>query len=846
MEEWKFLVQKDGDRSWLPLDSPDVEILEGRYRIVARLAQANTEVQICIGHVAIAEEPPKRRFQKRSSRTNADGLMVVIPYTYLSSGIWEFSCFSPDPISDLIGDTLHHSVRLQVFAPVLDSDENWDGDDSEDLAGEYLESASAAESQFSRVEASGVEPDVMELSAIASSEVCASETPTTPEIVALNVEIAQALGLSMERLVAMTEHLSHQLIEEVFQEFGAASSASETEQMSAASISVNPSLSKVSNVTPDLAEARQNSEPPQSTLLSQVDARAIEIVLEPETFQASAGRSVVVVGHLVQDGQQAPANTLSVVRDREQPLNGESGDLDRAIAVSTRWIAQELRLSLRNPQTSEVVFSDRLTLATERLPYSFNFKVELPPHSTTHLLTGAIELWGAAAEEAEPVALKTATLTITVNPDELMAEFQRVRTALDQEPDGGDLPNLAVEFSERLHRSRTKPVLDLSFLDLTSASMAADNLHAMPEMSAPEVARPAKAKRSELPPQLSEPQTDPTGTKRPLDLPTFIVTARTTASTTAVQEAIAQEAPVEELNEPTAGATSEGQSLGEAEIIAIEPVCEQTPPQIDGDMTEKQQDGDVDSEVLALIEQVFVDAAQSIDTQPVAEVSSPIRSAFQALRLQDRFFDRLSVLAADEELLVALKESVPPEIAAETHLRVTEEAVTQAPTEDWVTHEVVVDDDPMWQEWMQRSLSRAKRGEALELPFANPLVMPKDAAIPVPVIEILTDEIVAGRPMNLRLKLPNLLPKIYIKLWVNDRQTRSLLDGPRWMVDFFPNGHDELEAVTQLTVPFGTLAIRLEAIAVEVQTQRESAKISLDCEVIPPDFPELPIEDFIF
>ncbi|MCY7390906.1 MAG: hypothetical protein LH647_05215, partial [Leptolyngbyaceae cyanobacterium CAN_BIN12] len=71
MEEWKFLVQKDGDRSWLPLDSPDVEILEGRYRIVARFAQNNTEVQIRICHLAIAEDPPKRRLQKRFSQTNA-------------------------------------------------------------------------------------------------------------------------------------------------------------------------------------------------------------------------------------------------------------------------------------------------------------------------------------------------------------------------------------------------------------------------------------------------------------------------------------------------------------------------------------------------------------------------------------------------------------------------------------------------------------------------------------------------------------------------------------------------------------------------------------------------------
>ncbi|MBC6435226.1 hypothetical protein FM036_36150 [Nostoc sp. HG1] len=319
--------------------------------------------------------------------------------------------FSPDPISELIGDTLHHSVRLQVFAPVLDSDENWDGDDSEDLAGEYLESASASELQFSGVEASGVEPDVIEQTAIASSE-CASDTPTTPEIVALNVEIAQALGLSMERLVAMTEDLSHQLIEEVFQ-FGDASSASETEQVSAASLSINQSLP---NLTPDLAEARQNLEPPQSTLLVNVDARALEIVLEQETFQASVGQSVVVAGHLVQSGRQAPASTLSTASGREQPLNGESADLDRAIAVSTRWIAQELRLSLRNPQTSEVVLSDRLSFTTERLPYSFHFKVELPPNSTTHLLTGAIELWGADAEEAELVALQTVAITITVNP----------------------------------------------------------------------------------------------------------------------------------------------------------------------------------------------------------------------------------------------------------------------------------------------------------------------------------------------------------------------------------------------------------------------------------------------
>ncbi len=882
MQEWKFLVQKDGDRAWLPLDSPDVEILEGRYRIVARFAQADTEVNIRICHLAIAEEPPKRRFQKRSSRTNAGGLMVVVPYTYLSPGIWEFSCFSPDPISDLMGDTLHHSVRLQVFAPVLDPDEDWDGDDSDHLTSQQIESASTPEPQLNHgVETSEIQQYAIENSAIANNALSAADSPTTPEIVALNVEIAQALGLSMDRLVAMTEQLSHQLIEEVFQEFGAASGSNQAERMMALSGSVSKSV-------PAVAESGQNLDPHQPITLVDVDARAVQIILEREAFQSSIGQSMAVIGRLVlQDGWQAPAilqsESLAKIAPfaddtdgadgMREPLlsdeqsHGDGAILEGAIAASTRWIAQNLRVALRDPQTSEVIFSDRLPLTAECLPHAFNFTVHLPLNSTTHLLIGEVELWGADSEQAEPIALQAATITVTVNPDELMAEFQRVRTALDQEPDGSDLSDLAIEFSDRLHRSKAKPVLDLSFLDLTATNWVANQDPDSIRDSSPTI--PAKPKGSGLPPQLSDPQADPTGIKAPLDLPAFIVTTRTTASATVVQEAIAQEAIVEELDEqgrssefgvsPTLREAAAMKTLhersaeDEAAATGAEAIRETLSAGISvSELTEKQHDGDLDSEVLALIAQVSADAAQSAEIPTVAERPSPIKSAFQALRLQDRFFDRLSVLAADEELLVALKESVPSsdrisaDSAAETHSVATEEQVTYAPIEDWVTHEVVVDDDPLWQEWMRRSLSRAKRGEALELPIANPLVMPEDDAIPVPIIEILTDEIVAGRPMNLRLKLPNLLPKIYIKLWVNDRQTRSLLDGPRWMVDFFPNGHDQLEATTQLTVPFGTLAIRLEAIAVEVQTQRESQKISLDCEVIPPDFPELPIEDFNF
>ncbi len=55
MEYWEFLLQKEGDRSWLPLESPTVEILEGRYRVVARSSRKQTNVEVRIIHQATEE-----------------------------------------------------------------------------------------------------------------------------------------------------------------------------------------------------------------------------------------------------------------------------------------------------------------------------------------------------------------------------------------------------------------------------------------------------------------------------------------------------------------------------------------------------------------------------------------------------------------------------------------------------------------------------------------------------------------------------------------------------------------------------------------------------------------------
>lgn len=126
MESWEFLLQKEGSRSWLPLKTPSVEITEGRYRAVARTSTANTNVEIRITHQSTGEVPPKRRTQKRQRRTNDNGLIVVIPFSYLNPGIWDLHCsadVASDLFSHLLSDIWQQGIQLQV-KPALNSDED--------------------------------------------------------------------------------------------------------------------------------------------------------------------------------------------------------------------------------------------------------------------------------------------------------------------------------------------------------------------------------------------------------------------------------------------------------------------------------------------------------------------------------------------------------------------------------------------------------------------------------------------------------------------------------------------------------------------------------------------------
>ncbi|MBD1873635.1 hypothetical protein H6F75_09085 [Nodosilinea sp. FACHB-131] len=149
MEYWEFLLQKEGDQSWLPLDTSQVEILEGRYRVMAHTSHTNTPVHIQIGQLLHDSQsdsgtersanrvPPQRRTLRRQGQINENGLMVVMPFTRLGEGSWDIECASaiapePSPEDATAANASapwRYAVQLQVVAQDSADEGDWFADD---------------------------------------------------------------------------------------------------------------------------------------------------------------------------------------------------------------------------------------------------------------------------------------------------------------------------------------------------------------------------------------------------------------------------------------------------------------------------------------------------------------------------------------------------------------------------------------------------------------------------------------------------------------------------------------------------------------------------------------------
>ena len=209
---------------------------------------------------------------------------------------------------------------------------------------------------------------------------------------------------------------------------------------------------------------------------------------------------------------------------------------------------------------------------------------------------------------------------------------------------------------------------------------------------------------------------------------------------------------------------------------------------------------------------------------------------------------------ADEHQLQlpVLEEETPTEVE-ETPL---ETPVVEVVQPDWDAQEIVVEDEEGLRG--EPSLTRREASgkvDAWEMVYPTrelfskpkPVILPPphlESPLPAPSIVLPSNELTAGETLTVRIKLPPHRARLCVKLWLQDRQSRYLLDGPRWLVDLLPDGSGKLEAMTQLVVPFGSVDIRFEAIAVDLDTQRESHKVAVDCVVVPSDLVKFGLDEF--
>ncbi|MBD2019087.1 hypothetical protein H6F43_02665 [Leptolyngbya sp. FACHB-36] len=784
MKHWEFLLQKKGDRSWLPLESSDVEILEGEYRIVARSSQVSAEVDVWISHLAIDADPPKRRTQKRSSCTNSNGLMVVIPFTRLEAGIWELQCSSIDPMSDLLGSAWRHSLQLYV-QPCESEVDDWEPDWSPVVEPVY-------EPESPTPLAASSDP-VASVAPIEATPVLTAPLAETPEPEAPEPELEEApepepepvLDPSIAQLIQLTEELSDQLVDDLFRE-----------------------LDQVTDQVTDLGSDASIDVPPTSVALVPT---AFAIQLEREALMARAGQDLILAGqitaetgspHLQQLVIHYPSSETSQDAASD-PWDGSESAIDLSSAVP-----QEVQLCLRDPQSLRILVSDCQPLPDQPFPVSFCFRFRLPDALTTRLVLGELLLCGTVQPETS-IVLAMQPFSVTVNPAELVEELTKLNEVLEEPATPIDL-----SFALAARAEEAKPSLELSFLQ--------------PAAVAVEPASRLSLAGQPLPPQLYRPDPDHVRAK-PIDLPTFAAMTPQVPATPPVEEAeLPEDAPIENTESP---------AVDEEQVDKEQIIDEDRDENVELVQTLDESDtATLDAVTLDAIDESASGAPpeledEPLEDEPLKDTAASVQQAFRALNLQERFLSRLSSLAADANLSAARVAEPAEEVTA---------IVPLSTDSEHLAHEIVVDDEPL----VPQTRRRRPQSNRVEPTSVNPLVLPDDQPVPTPDLHVTTGELIAGKTVNIRVRLPNVLPRIYVKLWVTDRQTRSLLDGPRWLVDFLPNGHDELEALTQLTVPFGSLEIGVEAIAIEMHTQRESRKVAVDRAVVPPDLPAQPLEIF--
>jgi hypothetical protein len=953
MEHWQFLIQQQGDRSWRTLESPNMDILEGRYRVLARSNRPNTDVEVRVTHFSTLEVPPKRRIQKRSRRTNSEGLIAVIPFTDLKPGIWELRC-SGDLMSDILGKSWQSSVYLQVLSPQIEESVQTSpnsqlgeillGHDSENTEDEQRpnrviqivpqSSRPLLPTSASTTEKNSVSNAPAELTITvvpidanpvqhATSEL---QGDTTPVETAIKPD--SAISTSRELAIvtqssAIINYLPSQKEEDIDEPVTPVWVKGDTAEQILKSL-IDLALPASENLLEDAAiEDSPGTEAPPPLLLT----------LDEGNYFARWGQNLTINGHV--DLKEKTNLGLDATLDLESVCSGE------------------LRIELRSPQESQILTQIQQTLPEKILPFAIASTFEIPGDCESKLILADISLYGALDGAGEVMLLASQSFTITADVAELLALGAAAKPIKDIESYA-----LVPVTKPAVPEPEPSVSLGLELLNLVKSPQTAQSslLRRSPKKSLPPridpralrdaARRSSKLKKSaayrtpQLPefprsqtkmiapativsqPATNEPRfeddyiifTDRRAAisstnfpylRRLKALPSDVEVTNYTSEIfddfqpesismmqlpdeleegsfsgeniaengeTTFQQRSADIAEYENTPEFVAGVTeSQNDFFGEATVPPnpqTSPLIRKwmqtqgyTLPEPTNSTNFQYQDyktyippQEPISEKVAKFEIPNVDV-------PNVDAKFPLKREFiletpvneNAEHEQDKGEEPEKVENVSPEVSPSSEIPSPSLPVSAKTLRLPPPPPPPRPKipPTCLAKEIVVDDTENEVETDASGASSLEQeNEQKQQPLKNVLLSLAIATVnmeplPVPQLHLPQGELIAGKSIRIRVYLPYVRPQLAVKLWVEDCQTRWLVDGPHLLTDLLPKPSGELEAMTQIEIPFGCLEIRIEAIAIDTTTQQESHKVSIQRTVIPPGLPNLRLDELM-
>ncbi len=810
MENWEFLLQRKGDKSWLPLESPTVEILEGPYRLAARSALANELVAIAIAYRPLADlrHPPIQ--QKIVKRISNDGLLIVLPYTNFMPGLWQIDCLATGSETATentnITPAWKKTVKFDVIQISSEAGSEWQYSDPEEDLEDQIE----------------IDNDTHKN---ALGIVQTEPTPLSYSSPILNI----------------AEQRSTELVQSMFEEFALFNENDDDEL---------DSEDRGSEVNP---EREFTSDRPN--LLEQVKSYSLSISEETN----------------------APLQPRILLRLKQpQYIVNADNSFNLTGDVYTQG---EIEVSLKDPQTLDVVVNHRFTIANSRdrnpatgaIP--FNYQILVPPPSEIQVLIGEVQIL------PQPDFQQDRDLFVTQQAIAVSYPASRVLPELIKE---------AQKYSATENTQNNSQTLQSSIDDDSYPQYP----QSFPQVAAPIEEPSPSANSLSLPPLPSnKPQTlnvsasQPQPTKNPLSLPP-LPRLKNKASNQAIEISNSRTPETDFQSFPQVDPDNLRNDLQEdlqedLQKVELELALTDIYAEIPADLPSST--ADEEPELLYSFEEELPQNYKELLEQSRLE-SSQIISNQSSRNRGNRFLNKLQTLSADaiaaqkanqrnEELLLDTFPSDPSltnENASIDLDNPNQPPLTIAETASFAELDLELDleldrllnSDPdlpdlilneyVWEEpvdpntfpistvssYSPVAAALSETAQTIRnIQESSPQALSEQEPIPIPEIIISAGEIVSGTPMLITVRLPALTSKFFVKFWIKDLQTRMIVDGPRWLLDFsaVPNA-EFIETRTNTSIPLSSIDVAFEAIAIEATSQRESHKARITRAVTPPNF----------